>query len=138
MKYSVKLSCGHKDMIEIAGSDKEIRRKKQYYRNFRICRDCYKKRQQEKIANANEGLPKLKGSEKQIIWANQIRMLRRSELEAIENQCRIWTERFNERYDVSIRSIVNSLEKKRDRYHKMLYTEDSAKWWIENGREEWR
>lgn len=138
MEYVIKLSCGHKETFEISGSDKEIRRKKQYYRKNHKCRECYKKSEDEKIQKANEGLPQLRGSEKQIVWAMQIRMFRRAELETIEYQYRVWEERFNERHDLSIKSIIDMLGKKRETYHKTLFTEDSAKWWIEKGREEWR
>lgn len=138
MEYTIKLLCGHKETFELTGSDKEIRRKKQYYRNNRNCRECYKKQKEERIRTANEGLPQLKGSEKQIVWASKIRMYRREELKTIEYQFRVWQERYIERKDISIKNVMDKLEMKRNDYHKVLYTIDSAKWWIENGQDEWR
>lgn len=75
-------SCGHEGRVNVIGPGKD--RQWKIDREFSgLCPECYKKEQAEKRANANAeaakksaemDLPKLEGSEKQVAWANTLRL----------------------------------------------------------------
>lgn len=50
MKYDVTFSCGHQERIELFGKNSERDRKIDYYKNYGVCRECY--RAQKEIENA--------------------------------------------------------------------------------------
>lgn len=81
-KYDVTFSCGHTATVQLYGKESDRQRTIEWYENYGLCPECYKKKiAEEKQAAADEanseakkmGLPDLKGSEKQIAWANTIR-----------------------------------------------------------------
>ena len=47
MKYTITMSCGHEQQIELFGSTKERDRKIDYFKSTGLCRECYKKKLQE-------------------------------------------------------------------------------------------
>ncbi|MGI5840148.1 MAG: hypothetical protein ACOX8W_10885 [bacterium] len=80
-KYNINYSCGHKGTVGLVGKYSERERKIEWMEQG-VCPDCYKAQQEAKraaenkaaaVAAADAGLPALKGSEKQINWANSIR-----------------------------------------------------------------
>lgn len=81
--YTVKFSCGHEADIQLFGNTASRERKIRYYEESGLCPACYKKQLEEskrelasntaKMAD-DLGLPKLNGSEKQIAWADKIRV----------------------------------------------------------------
>ena len=75
MKLNIKYSCGHEGTIEVFGKAEERERKIKYFEEYGLCPDCYKaeKKTEEKAFAEGHELPELKGSEKQISWANKIR-----------------------------------------------------------------
>ena len=82
-------SCGHEGEIEVYGKAD----KRNYVVSMKerdICPDCYKKQQQEiTIKETKEsGFPELNGSEKQISWANQIRIKASKDLADKERNAR--------------------------------------------------
>ena len=75
MFEKITYSCGHEGEIEVYGKAD----KRNYVVSMKerdMCPECYKKQQQEiTIKETKEsGFPELNGSEKQISWANQIRI----------------------------------------------------------------
>ena len=75
MFEKITYSCGHEGEIEVYGKAD----KRNYVVSMKerdMCPECYKKQQQEiNIKETKEsGFPELNGSEKQISWANQIRI----------------------------------------------------------------
>ena len=75
MFEKITYSCGHEGEIEVYGKAD----KRNYIVSMKerdLCPECYKKQQQEiTIKETKEsGFPELSGSEKQIDWANQIRI----------------------------------------------------------------
>ena len=75
-------SCGHEGRINIIGPTKDRQRKADWYFS-NVCPECYKKYLKEERENKNKEaaeksaemeLPKLIGTEKQVAWANSIRI----------------------------------------------------------------
>ena len=89
MFEKVTYRCGHEGEIEVYGKAD----KRNYVVSMKerdICPDCYKKQQQEiTIKETKEsGFPELNGSEKQISWANQIRIKASKDLADEERNAR--------------------------------------------------
>lgn len=47
-KYTVKMSCGHEDTVELFGKNTERKRRISYYEIYGLCKECYKKEMEEK------------------------------------------------------------------------------------------
>ena len=85
----VTYSCGHEGEIEVYGKAD----KRNYVVSMKerdLCPDCYKKQQQEITTKETKesGFPELNGSEKQISWANQIRIKASKDLADEERNAR--------------------------------------------------
>lgn len=81
-KYDVTFSCGHTATVQLFGKEADRQRSITWYEENGLCPECYKKKIEAErkaaddaaAAEAKEmGLPDLKGSEKQVAWANSIR-----------------------------------------------------------------
>ena len=81
-KYEGTYSCGHSGVINVIGKMRERQRKIDYVFS-QICPKCAKEERERKIAEENKnskelsheyGFPELTGTEKQIAWANTIRL----------------------------------------------------------------
>jgi len=81
-KYYVTFSCGHEARVELFGKGTDRERKIAWYEREGLCPECYKAAKRAESKKANEGLPELKGSEKQIAWAERIRAERLAELKS--------------------------------------------------------
>lgn len=46
-KYTIVMSCGHEDTIELFGKNEERERKIVYYESSGLCKNCYKKKMEE-------------------------------------------------------------------------------------------
>lgn len=46
-KYTVKMSCGHEQTVELYGKSSERDRKIQYYQDCGLCKECYKQQIQK-------------------------------------------------------------------------------------------
>ena len=84
-KYEIKHICGHVETVELQGSS-ESRQKKIAELESQICDDCYNAKKEvefvakaPKFLNVNE-LPALVGTERQVAWAENLRMSILSEL----------------------------------------------------------
>ena len=88
MNMEIKYVCGHEGTIEVYGKDD----KRNYVASMKereLCPECYKKEQQ-RLSNQEtqkNGFQELTGSEKQINWANQIRLeIHKSFLDSEKNE----------------------------------------------------
>lgn len=123
MKYDVNYSCGHKGTVNLVGKYVE-REKKIEWMQQGVCPDCYKAQQTAKreaenkaavVAAADAGLPALKGSEKQISWANSIRA------DLITGLEKIRTLAIEANQPQAIIDIIDG-----------IINNDAAKFWIDN------
>lgn len=81
MKYTVKFACGHEAVVELFGKSSDREWKLQRMAEG-LCADCYRAQQEAERKAASEaaaeeakkqGFSELKGSEKQVAWAETIR-----------------------------------------------------------------
>lgn len=73
-KYQITHACGCTVTHNIVGTNVNGEREsKAEWLSGRVCADCYRKQQNAKAAESNQGLPSLIGSEKQVSWAETIR-----------------------------------------------------------------
>ena len=124
MKVNITYSCGHEGTIEVFGKAEERERKIKYFEECGLCPNCYKaeKKTEEKSFAETYGLPGLKGSEKQISWANKIR---KELIQAFEKE------------KLAIRKGAgDDFADFLDDFTKNYYQNDSASWWIDH--REWR
>lgn len=124
MKVNITYSCGHEGTIEVFGKAEERERKIKYFEEYGLCPDCYKaeKQTEEKAFAEGHKLPELKGSEKQISWANKIR---KEKIETFEKE------------KLAIRKGAgDDFADFLDDFTKDYYQNDSASWWIDH--REWR
>lgn len=71
-KYEIKHSCGHTETVSITGTNVHGERDRRIaWLESRPCRGCEAAASAEAAREA--GLPELKGSPKQVAWANDIR-----------------------------------------------------------------
>ncbi len=158
MQYKVMFSCGHEDTVNIIGKMSERERMLKWYEHSAVCPKCYKeKREQEKklheeqkeIAKNEFNLPKLEGSEKQIAWANNLRLrFIASHLQSVRAAQNVIDNNLNDEsivaymkvkrdYSVITESEIESkrktiLENMSDIASFAVLTTTSAKWCIEN------
>jgi hypothetical protein len=117
-KYTITHSCGHQSTFELFGPSKQ-REWRLQQEEQRLCYDCYQKERAKQTAELAEknreiGLPPLKGTEKQVQWAECIRA------EAVVNM---------ERHE----PILSERDKAKFRKAlDIIYSKDSAAWWIDN------
>lgn len=85
MQYTVEYLCGHKGLINLVGkhSYREYRLKQEEHK---ICHKCYEKELEETnkkalLESKEMELPDLIGTEKQVNWANSIRLEKLKEIE---------------------------------------------------------
>ena len=53
-KYTITMSCGHTDTVELFGREKDRQRKIEYFEEQGLCKECYKKEMQAQVEK--EGL----------------------------------------------------------------------------------
>lgn len=124
MKVDITFSCGHEGTIEVFGKAEERERKIKYLKEFGLCSACYKaeKQAEEKSFAVKYELPELQGSEKQISWAESIRM---EKIKAFENEKPAIRKGAGDDFADFLNGFVES-----------YYKKDSASWWIDH--REWR
>lgn len=134
-------SCGHEGRINIIGPTKDRQRKADWYFS-NVCPECYKKYLKEERENKNKEaaeksaemeLPKLIGTEKQVAWANSIRIekinaLMKKNEKIAEMLERKGLEKIPEE-NIGIKEISDATD-----YFIRVYTD--AKWWIEHRRDD--
>lgn len=124
MKVNITYSCGHEGTIEVFGKAEERERKIKYFEECGLCPNCYKaeKQTEEKTFAEGHELPELKGSGKQISWANKIRK------ELIE--------KFEKEKPAIRKGAGDDFADFLDDFTNDYYQNDSASWWIDH--REWR
>lgn len=124
MKVNITYSCGHEGTIEVFGKAEERERKIKYFEEYGLCPDCYKaeKQGEEKSFAEKYELPELKGSEKQISWANKIRKEKIKEFEGEKPAIR--------------KGAGDDFADFLDKFTNHYYKNNSASWWIDH--REWR
>lgn len=136
-KYEGTYSCGHEGVVDVIGPQKDRKWKVERYFSG-LCPECYKKEQQRKIEEdrkialektAEMELPALTGTEKQIAWANTIRI---SSIESFtkkiddDKHLRLYCSNSDERIPrVTKEELTDLID-----YIAKEYT--SAKFWIES------
>lgn len=78
MKYNITYACGHEGVVNLGGPEKDRERTIHYLEHSGECPTCKAERLQNERAAASEeaekqDLPDLLGSDKQVVWAAQIR-----------------------------------------------------------------
>ncbi|CAM3743144.1 hypothetical protein COLU111180_06170 [Cohnella lubricantis] len=124
-KYTVTHTCGHTVTVDLVGKGKD-REWKLKQMEQGVCTDCYRAQQQAKAEAkaAEQGLPALEGSEKQIAWATTIRSKMIDEIfEPIRKELTKGTPK-DEQAAKAIAWMIEQVTEK--------INTASAKWWIDN------
>lgn len=109
-KYTITYKCGHQEEVQLYGKESEREKKIAYYSTI----DCPHCRAEQARKEAEEfGLPQLKGSMKQIGWADDIRRLAKSNVEKM--------------YELP--TLKKEVAEKAVEW---LYSHIDAAWWIDN------
>src|SRR5690606_9661536 len=96
-KVSVTYACGHEDRVYIYGSSKDREWKKRRIES-QMCPECFQKHVQDKNKKSEAlaavlGFRQLEGSEKQVAWANTIRLAWHEKLQQVtEEDVKRWRE----------------------------------------------
>lgn len=160
--YEGTFSCGHDGCVNIIGSSKDRLWKKE--RAFSgLCSECYKKKLQEERDLENQKaaersiemeLPNLTGSEKQVSWANTLRLNTinvyeeiQAEYESRVEKAKAYLEKKEKEgnpsrhtldeiklvvNNKSMEKIITSREELADAMDHMIETMTDAKFWIDN------
>ncbi len=73
MEADIRFLCGHMERVELDCTRDKAEPRAKRLGETRVCSKCYKEnRNIERLSIATD-LPKLKGTEKQIAWANNLR-----------------------------------------------------------------
>lgn len=134
-QYTITFSCGHTEVRDLVGKEKDRQRKIEYFQEEGLCSDCYKlKKLQEKedeLSNfeKEKNLLPLEGSEKQIALAREIRFNHYKYINEYVQKSLI---------ELSKEIQKEKIERKKELYKatflKMIYeikNNISAKFWIE-------
>lgn len=130
-KYDVKFSCGHVETIQLYGKEADRQRRIAWLAEHGECSSCYKKRIEAAHAAetaaaaakaAEEKLPVLTGSEKQIAWALSIRAKKFEALnEMFANANANATDEQRQQNQIALQATKN-----------VLASKTAAKFWIDN------
>jgi hypothetical protein len=129
MKYTITHGCGHKEEHQVFGSSREREQEVKRLSEW-PCSQCREESQRRKgqdamIWAAENGLADLVGSEKQVLWASQIRRQRWQEIADMEREFYAVAEKAaapeHADYIAKVKAAFQSLRKE---YH--------AAWWIEH------
>ncbi len=128
-KYTVTRSCGHEETVVLFGPGKQRDWRLESVEPYKLCSECYqaelKRKREETNREAAEaakesGLPALTGTEKQVAWAETLRM----QMLALIDEAIYTHIKADQRGDIRLLDAVESIKAKTD-----------ARWWIENRQE---
>lgn len=129
--YDITYKCGHTKSVQIMGK-REDREKKIAWLEDQICWDCEcaKRAEKAKAEAAENDFPKLTGSEKQIRWAEQIRVEKyQSIMEAIDRAEKDWEQLPAD--DKRKEALRGKFDHSRMAVDYWVSTQTAAKDWIE-------
>lgn len=125
-KYTVTRSCGHEEVVVLFGNRQQREYRLQNFEPTKLCYKCWQAEEEKRRAEATlkaqaeaeeSGLPKLVGTEKQVAWAETIRLNVLAKLQDLSERLGLALESSPEEIDLTIRSIQ---------------AKDSAHWWIDH------
>ena len=122
-KWNITRKCGHTEEIQIYGK-MDDRERKAERESEKLCKDCYiaERKKQQEAANKKADLEALKGTEKQILWAYDIRSSFLKEFNRIEDIFK--NSEYKEHAKIGM-EVLNELRNE-------IINETSAKWFINN------
>lgn len=132
-KYTVIRACGHKETIALFGPNKQREWRLENIEPTKLCAECWqkdveRKREEETKKAAEEakdsGLPELVGTEKQIAWAERIRIQLLSTLEEFYVKISEAGEETLKRHGLMLEKIDEAM--------KFIQQKSSASWWIDH------
>jgi hypothetical protein len=122
-KYVVQWACGHETTEQLFGKERD---RQAWIRGAatRLCPDCLaaKRKTEAEAIQAESGLPELKGSEKQVVWATRIRADVLKEVDELR-------QKFERALTEAARSKFLEIF---DSWADGLKATTSASWWIDN------
>jgi len=124
VKYEVKRACGHTETIQLFGTYKN-RMIRYAWAQQQPCRECClaERRQEEKALAEELGLPELAGTEKQVAWANSLRL---DWAKPLYDKLDYWRQR-------GVGEAV--LAQCKQAIVEVLSSRTDAKWWIDHRHE---
>lgn len=144
--YEGTYSCGHEGKTNIVGPTKDRQWKAD--RHFEgLCPECYEKARQERIEKENADakeksaemeLPELTGTEKQVAWANTLRLKAIEEckklIEYADENAELMKKRFEtpEKYNQWLIGFAEEKEKRISAIDYALEIHKDARFWIDN------
>lgn len=141
-KYGGTYTCGHEGNVQIYGPTKN--REWIRERHFdRLCEECRKKEIAAENVRAMQQakemkLPDLTGSEKQVAWANSIRIRMIGDLEDLLDKLDDLVEKHKEKASKEEMDFAESI---RAAIHRILayvaMTEQSSRWFIDHRNDKW-
>ena len=137
--HKVKFSCGHEDRVNILGIKKERIQRISFLEKQGLCPVCYKLHQVENSDKYNSSfldekdiktMPELKGTPKQITWAQSQRLKRAREIhEALDAEIKgfvsLPTELRRKKQDNYNQKVDDIL-----RFKEYILSHTLASWWI--------
>lgn len=132
-KYTVTRACGHVETIALIGKHKDREWRLENVEPQKLCSECWKadlerKREEETqkaIEEAQEsGLPALEGTEKQIAWAERIRIKMLDELDVMVTKASENRDAILKEYKITLEDI--------DAAVRSIQAKTSASWWIDH------
>lgn len=144
-KYNVTFNCGHEGRVDLIGKVKDRENKKEWYENHGLCPECYEAEKQRKFDEANAkavaeaaeyGLPELTGTEKQVAWANTLRLnwITEAEKWIAYSESRLERSHFKNHPEkaAELKKAIAGMKKA---IEPRLSSETSARFWIDNRME---
>lgn len=131
MKYTVTCSCGHKIEVVLFGKTSDREAKLKWYETQALCPDCYNA--QIKESSREYGLPTLEGTEKQVAWAEKIRI---DMMEQVPLTRKILEGEASA--EETVKFITDNIEKAKEHQRPLLdkiikiLTETNATWFIDH------
>ena len=126
MKYRVKRACGHLEDVNLYGPARDRERKLAWLRET-VCRVCYREERTKAVEERfGISLPTLKGTPKQVAWAEDIR--RDKLVKAAEQMAKFIS---SAPADTPAETLEETNRLLQTAFHR-LAEQTSAKWWIEN------
>ncbi len=125
-KYTVTRACGHNEVVNLIGPGKQRDWRLDHVEPYKLCSECYhvelqRKREEENREAAEaakeSGLPALNGTEKQIAWAETLRM----QMIALVEETVYTRVKEEQRGDIHLLEAVEAIKVKMD-----------ARWWIDH------